>query len=317
MRTQVESEEVVNEARLRALFPDYHSSFNDIVEDGDGAAADVEATCDANVGQDDGDRDNAKALGLLSDNQLSLLVARHARIFLSLAARQRQAVRTISKALVGVGGSSSSRVPVEEHFTVSDAARLVAFGDSYRASVLLVDSTSSVSAVVVGNQSSRYRKVGDDVGVVATQGSVGDAEGGAPVLHLEEAFVTSHILALADASSLCKSGRRLLDDAAEHVSKGPPDAANKVVRKKAGNFGKSRGSAATAASACAGPAWREEGAAGRSLLLVGSFVNFHLDPNVGETRLADGPLAGVLRRVAALLSEFPGHGVLIQVRVNS
>lgn len=292
----------MNEARLRSLFPDYHSSFNDIVEDGD-AAGDVEATGDVNVGGDDGDGDNAKALGLLSDNQLSLLVARHARIFLSLAARKRQAVRTISSAPVVVGGSASSRASAED-VTVSDAARLVAFGDSYRASVLLADSTSSVPAVVVEKRSPGQSAFGG----ISSKGSDGDAEGDPPVLHLEEAFVTSHILALANASSLCKSGRRLLDDAAEEISKGAADAANRVVRKKTL---KGRGGAA---SARAGPAWGEEGAAGRSLLLVGSFVNFHLDPNVGETRLADGPLAGVLRRVAALLSEFPGHGVLIQVK---
>ena len=43
------------------------------------------------------------------------------------------------------------------------------------------------------------------------------------------------------------------------------------------------------------------------------FKNFHLDSDIVETRLADGPLAAVLRRVAGLLEEFPGHGVLIQV----
>ncbi|CAN0500550.1 unnamed protein product, partial [Scytosiphon promiscuus] len=58
------------------------------------------------------------------------------------------------------------------------------------------------------------------------------------------------------------------------------------------------------------------GAVGRNLLLVDSVVNFHLDANVGETRLADAPLAAVLKRVANLLEEFPGHGVLIQVRQN-
>ncbi|CAN0302292.1 unnamed protein product, partial [Ectocarpus sp. 13 AM-2016] len=37
------------------------------------------------------------------------------------------------------------------------------------------------------------------------------------------------------------------------------------------------------------------------------------DGNVAETRLADAPLESVLRRVAGLLEDFPGHGVLIQL----
>lgn len=291
----MESEEAVNEARLRALFPDYHSSFNDIVRDSD-AAGEEEATGEENVDEDG--NASAKALGHLSDKQLSVLVARHARIFLSLTARTRRAVQAMSRGLVS---ASPARPNADEIHAVSDAERLVAFGDSYRASVLLADTTSQLSAVIVEKPTARHGTDGEE--------AVCDGDA-STVLHLEKAFVSSHILALSDASRLCKSGRSLLDDAAEDGTKGLPGGKSSGRKKKSGKVG---GAAVIASGRAGGAGWSGEGAAGRSLCLVDSFRNFHLDPNVGETRLADCPLAGVLRRVAGLLSEFPGHGVLIQV----
>lgn len=112
--------------------------------------------------------------------------------------------------------------------------------------------------------------------------------------HLEEKFAASHTLALANAAKLCMSGKGLLEEAA-------------VVQS-------SRGTKSIAVpGVLAGSNWVGEGAAGRILHSVNPCTNFHLDPDVTESRLADRPLAGVLRRVAELLEEFPGHGVLTQV----
>ncbi|CAM9468160.1 unnamed protein product, partial [Ectocarpus sp. 12 AP-2014] len=158
----------------------------------------------------------------------------------------------------------------------SDAERLVAFRDSYRSSGLLFAPTSKLSSSVV-------------------LASPTAADAACPLLHMEEAFAGSHLLALADAARLCKTGRSLLEDA---VAGGEPTASKKTPRKGRGD-------------GVAG--WLGEGAVRRNLLLVNPLVNFHFDGNVAETRLADGPLASVLRRVAGLLEDFPGHGVLIQL----
>lgn len=295
---KVESEESTNLAKLRALFPDYHSGFKDLSIHSSDVADDDE---DAEDGGDKHDRTQEgtgdvdariKALGHMSDKQLSTVVARHCRIFLSLSARRRRAVR----ALLGSSSSSSRR---DGSSLSSDAERLVAFEDSYRASVLLADPTSRLSSsVVLQNATQADLEPGSVDGVL-----------GPRVLQAEEVFSASHLLALADAARLCRSGRSLLEDAVGlSVDDAIPTGA--AFSRKAKGSKKTK--AVTGFAVSTAP-WRGEGAAGRNLLLVDPLVNFHLDSNVGETRLADGPLAAVLRRVAGLLEEFPGHGVLIQV----
>lgn len=287
---QVQSEEAVNEARLRDLFPDYHSSFNDIlatnVNDPIASATAEEAVGESqtrsNLSPEEDARSNA--LGQLSELQLSSLVARHARLVLSLSARRRLAIRrltySISKAQINTGSCYAST-----------ATRLVAFGDSYRASVLLAGPTSNTPACVPRPGFPRLKLDNADND---------DDEG---VLNLEEAFAPSHMLALADAARLCKSGRTLLEDTAVEPKS-----------KKATFKDKGAGARPVVEDAFPTRGWVGDGAAGRSLLLVDTFVNFHLSANVEETRLADEPLAKLLRRVAVLLGEFRGHGILIQVR---
>lgn len=292
-KPQAESEEANDLAKLRALFPDYHSGFKDIVVETAAADSKDEGGAEAVDNNDGGDGQvdsRVRALGHMSDKQLSSVVARHCRIFLSLSCRRRRSAR----ALLASCPSPSSRPDGSRTLSgnraepgCTDAERLVAFGDSYRASVLLAEPTSRLpSCVVLSPSNSRLS-------------SVGNERVSSPVLHMEEAFAGSHMLALADAARLCKSGRSLLEDAAV----GPTD--NEPASKRKG-FKKT-------SSSVAGPRWVGEGAAGRKMLLVDPFVNFQLDPNIHETRLADGPLVAVLRRVAGLLEEFPGHGVLIQV----
>ena len=291
----MESEESVNLAKLRALFPDYHIGFKDLIID----PSDVTDQNDADgAGSEDGAGGvdaRTKALGHMSDKQLSSVVARHCRIFLSLSARRRGEVRALlassrpSQRYRYDGSRSSSGVGAAARplATCSDAERLVAFEDSYRASVLLADPTSRLSASVVRPPS---------------------AASSAAVLDVEEAFSASHLLALADAARLCRFGRSLLEDVAgSSIGETTGNRSSKKVSKK-------DKSSAGGLSGVSGAPWLGEGATGRNLLLVDPLVNFHLDPNVGETRLADGPLAAVLKRVAGLLEEFPGHGVLIQVR---
>lgn len=286
------SEEAANLAKLRALFPDYHSSFKDLVIDEAQSAAEPDHTGDeSHVDPHGEDTARVKALGQLPEDQLASLVARHARIFLSLSSRRRLAVsalgrqRHVPAGLSCLGGSPASK----------NAARLAAFGDSYRASVLLANPTGKLSACCVVSS-------GDPVGARRDEGGV------LKVLQLEEAFAASHLLALANGTKLCKSGKSLLE---ESCADGQGGVANEG---KAQKNAKKKGSPGVLVSGDAlGAGWFGEGAAGRTLLLVDPLTNFHLDPHVGETRLADGPLAAVLRRVAGLLEEFPGHGVLIQV----
>lgn len=302
---QVESEEATDLAKLRVLFPDYHSGFKDIVvdtattdsNDDRGTAVDKTDGVDGQV------KSRVKALGHMSDKELSSVVARHCRIFLSLCARRRRGVRALL--LPSSCSSSSSRTgvyprTVRGHSAVrsegpgcTDAERLVAFGDSYRASVLLAEPTSRLPSCVVLSPSSSRRSAGGN-----------DQRVSSSVLHMEEAFAGSHILALADAARLCKSGRSLLEDVA--VAPNASEVASTASSKKKGFETNCRGGVSVAG-------WVGEGAAGRNVLLVDPLVNFQLDPNIHETRLADGPLAAVLRRVAGLLEEFPGHGILIQV----
>ncbi|CAM9229718.1 unnamed protein product, partial [Ectocarpus sp. 8 AP-2014] len=273
----VESEESMNIAKLRALFPDYHSGFKDIItEDAPADSGEQEEAADG-AGTGEGALDaRAKALGHMSDKHLSSLVARHCRIFLSLSARRRRSLRGL---FASRGGTSPETAGCVGGRSCRDAERLVAFRDSYRCSVLLAAPTSKLSSCVV----------------VASP-TVADAA--SPVLHMEGAFAGSHLLALADAARLCKTGRSLLEDAA---AGGEPTASKKASKKGRGD----------GAVGVAG--WVGEGAVRRNLLLVDPLVNFHLDGNVAETRLADGPLASVLLRVAGLLEDFPGHGVLIQL----
>lgn len=294
----MESEESVNLAKLRALFPDYHSGFKDLIID----SSDVTDDNDAEAGAEDGAEGvdaRTKALGHMSDKQLSSVVARHCRIFLSLSARRRGHVRALlASSCSPRGGGARAYLRLRSQDACSDAERLVAFEDSYRASVLLADPTSRLSSSVVlpPQRSSR---------------SEGEAAS-STVLDVEEAFSASHLLALADAARLCRSGRSLLEDASGSSIQ---ETAGAGSLKKSKGFKKDK-LRAGALGGLSGAPWLGEGAAGRNLLLVDPLVNFHLDPNVGETRLADGPLAGVLRRVAGLLEEFPGHGVLIQVSLH-
>lgn len=268
--SQVESEGAKNLAKLRALFPDYHSGFKDIIVDNTATdSGEQDETAGGGATGEGAVDTRAKALGHMSDKHLSSVVARHCRIFLALTARRRRSLR-------GLFRSSEAAGFVSER-SVGDAVRLVAFRDSYRFSVLLAGPTSKLSSCVV-------------------LASPTVADGAGPVLHMEEAFAGSHVLALADAARLCKTGRSLLEDAADSETSG----AKKSFKGRGDGV---RG----------GAGWVGEGAVGRHLLLVDPLVNFHLDGNVSETRLADGPLVAVLRRVAGLLEEFPGHGVLIQV----
>lgn len=312
----MESEESTNLAKLRALFPDYHSGFKDLIidssdmgEDNDDEAAGLE---DGAGGVDA----RTKALGHMSDKQLSSIVARHCRIFLSLSARRRRKVRAlVASCLSRRDGGSHYSLAVRaagSRTLCSDAERLVAFEDSYRASVLLVNPTSTLSSSVVLPTSTRS---GLEPGTAvprrdAPEGDVGHP--GSTVLDVEEAFSASHLLALADAARLCRFGRSLLEDAAGcSMDETAGAASSKKTR------GSKKDKSRWASGGVSDASWLGEGAAGRNLLLVDPLVKFHLDPNVGETRLADGPLAAVLRRVAGLLEEFPGHGVLIQVGLCS
>ncbi|CAM9377533.1 unnamed protein product, partial [Scytosiphon promiscuus] len=305
----VESEEATDLAKLRSLFPDYHSVFEDLVRDPAQADHDESSVGgDASGAEAEGDEVDArvKALGHMSDKQLSVVVARHCRIFLSLCDRRRRQVQRLlspsstrlerSLAASGAGGRAGS--PAASSHTCSDAVRVAAFVDSYRASVLLAGSSSRLpSSIVLTPPTFEGTSVGDDGKSAKEQAPV--------VVHLEEAFAGSHLLALANASRLCKSGKTLLDDAVGGGERSTTAALKKKAVKELKPGGNSGG--------VSGGGWLGEGAVGRNLLLVDSVVNFHLDANVGETRLADGPLAAVLKRVANLLEEFPGHGVLIQL----
>lgn len=288
------SEEANDLAKAKALFPDYHSEFNDIAADSTDNThnedGDANATSENAVSDDDR---RVRALGELTEKQLSSLVARHSRIFLSLSARRRLATRD----LCGVGSTPGTRVG-EIH---DDAGRLVAHGDSYRAAVLLAGPTSRLpSSLMVPPRSG-----GDDLAGVRPNAS--------EVRHLESEFAASHILALANAAKLSKSGESLLEQAVETF------LASRRDSQKGGNVRKERRIRPEMTSVWRGIGGQMEtvqDAAARNLLFVDSFSNFHLDSNVMETRLADGPLASVLKRVAGLLGEFPGHGVLIQVRTT-
>lgn len=286
-------------AKLRALFPDYHSGFKDLIIDV--TADNDDDTKDRSEEGSAGVDARVKALGLMSDKQLSSVVARHCRIFLSLSARRRGAVRALlassSPRRDGSHPAPRSVEAAKPQARCCDPERLVAFEDSYRASVLLAGPTSRLPSSVVFRPSPRPG---------------GEGETAATVLQVEEAFSASHLLALADAARLCRSGRSLLEDAAgvsfDEATTTTAGAATLKKTKK----DKARASLGGVSDA----PWLGEGAAGRNLLLVDPLVSFHLDPNVGETRLADGSLVAMLRRVAGLLEEFPGHGVLIQVSVD-
>lgn len=278
----MESEEAKDLAKLRALFPDYHSGFRDIVVDTTARNDDVdEASADKTndgIGEVDA---RAKALGHMSDRQLASVVAGHCRIFLSLSARRLEDVRVLLERPLLTAFNSHTRRGVGSNTggACTDAERLVAFGDSYRASVLLAESTSRLSSCAVrSNHTAGGGKIVSPL-----------------VLDMEEAFAGSHTLALANAARLCNSGRTLLEDAAVGSS-GDEACSVGSKKKKVSDAG-----------------WFGEGAAGRNLLFVDPLINFQLDANIHETRLADVPLVSVLRRVAGLLEEFPGHGVLIQV----
>eukprot|EP00903_Cladosiphon_okamuranus_P014927 g13820.t2 len=315
----VESEEATNLVKLRALFPDYHSGFKDLITDSSDVIEHNGAVA-VEPGDGPGGVDaRTKALGAMSDKQLSSIVARHCRIFLSLAARRRSAVRALvaSSSRRWDDGSHSllAVVAARPRALCSDAERLAAFEDSYRASVLLVDPTSRLSSSVVLPS---LERTGLEPGSAVVPLDPPDGDGGrrprSTVLDVEEAFSASHLLALADAARLCKFGRSLLEDAGGGSVKETASAGAALSKKTKGKGSKkdTLRSVSCGVSDADAP-WLGEGAAGRNLLLVDPLVKFHLDPNVGETRLADGPLAAVLRRVAGLLEEFPGHGVLIQL----
>lgn len=293
---QVESEEAVNLAQLRSLFPDYHSTFKDLTVDPSHQDQDDPADKDAQPADDVDAR--VRALGHLSEKDLSSVVSRHARIFLSFSRRKRVNARALARRC------SASPVTANSSFSKadicsSDSERLVAFGDSYRAAVLLATPTARLPASLAmpAHRGGEARLVGGSSGLTK-------------VLHLETAFAGSHLLAVADAARLCKSGRTLLEDlsvAEMATTAGDP-------KKKSSKTGKGKGVASCKGGGVMGIGWLADCEAGSNLPLVDPFKNFHLDSDIVETRLADGPLAAVLRRVAGLLEEFPGHGVLIQVR---
>lgn len=292
---QVESEEAVNLAQLRSLFPDYHSTFKDLTVDPSHQDQDDAADDDAQPADDVDAR--VRALGHLSEKDLSSVVSRHARIFLSFSRRKRVNDRALARRCSAsslTANSSFSKADI----CSSDSERLVAFGDSYRAAVLLATPTARLPASLAmpTHRGGEARLVGVPSGLTK-------------VLHLERAFAGSHLLAVADAARLCKSGRTLLEDlsvAEMATTAGDP-------KKNTSKTGKGKGVASCKGGGVLGLGWLADGEAG-NLSLVDPFKNFHLDSDIVETRLADGPLAAVLRRVAGLLEEFPGHGVLIQVR---
>lgn len=257
------------------LFPDYHSRFKDILTaESDDSTADAIAADSVAAQEPSEDCTQPHALRHLSDEQLSSLVACHARLLLSLAVRKRIALRRLSvhyAAPTAGDDVSNSLVP----------ARVMAFGDSYRAAVLLAGPTASAPACVP-----RLVSRPDDVGK--------DANIRGKFLDLEAAFAPAHMLAISDAARMCKSGTTLLWDAS--------------ATKMCADF--------TRKSMMRGTSVKEEGVSGRSYEFVDSHVDFHRDPNVRETRLTDRPLTALLRRAANLLEEFPGHGILIQVRMD-
>ncbi|CAM9345304.1 unnamed protein product, partial [Hapterophycus canaliculatus] len=256
----VESEEATNLAKLRALFPDYHSAFKDLVvehaeqdeggDDGAGAREGDEAEVDARV----------KALGHMSDKQLSLVVARHSRIFLSLSDHRRRQVHLVLTSLLprrgrisptaeGAGGGeekSGYRSLEASPFTCSDAQRAVAFGDSYRASVLLAAPTSRLPSCSVLPARMSDEATVDEACTGSKQASP------VAVVHMEEAFAASHLLALANAARLCKSGRSLLEDAVG-------DSKTAVIGKP-----KKRGRKEVKAAGASGGGWLGEGAVARN-----------------------------------------------------
>lgn len=295
---QVESEEATNLAKLRALFPDYHSAFKDLVVDHEAEQND-DSNRDGTADAEEADVDaRIKALGHMSDRQLSLVVARHCRIFLSLTDRRRRQIQRLltsgATPLAGVE-ASGSRLRERNLIACCDAERVIAFGDSYRASVLLALPTSRLPSCMV-LPLPFLREADVDAEPALRQAS--------PVVHMEEAFAASHLLALANAARLCKCGKSLLED-----SVGGVESASLAVPKKRAKQSKT----GVGSGGVSGVGWLGDGAVCRNLSLVDPVVNFHLDANVAETRLADAPLAALLRRVADLLQEFPGHGVLIQV----
>lgn len=256
-----------------------------------------------------------KALGHLSEKQLSSLIARHARIFLSLSARRRFVVHKLcqpqpssAESRSGTSATAAAAASEDSHGSC-DAARFAAFGDSYRASVLLAGPTSKLSATFTVSAVARSK---------ASVIQEGGGENKFTEVQLEGEFAASHLLALSDAASLCKSGKSLMEYSAESDARLTASSAGSKGGRKSISISNAKKAAGIGSFLVRGGSkagWVGEGAAGRHLLLVDPFSNFHLDPNVSETRLADVPLAAVLRSVAGLLKEFPGHGVLIQVCV--
>lgn len=289
---QVESEEAASLAQLRSLFPDYHSTYEDLTVDP--SHQDEVDPSDDDAQSAEGVDARVRALGRLSEKDLSGVVARHARIFLSFSRRKRVNARALARrcSTAFITGTSSFR---QADICSSDSERLVAFGDSYRAAVLLATPTARLPA---------------SLAMPKEAGGASKLEGGgAEVVHLENEFAGSHLLAVADAARLCKSGRNLLEDfSVVQMATSPAEPTKKSLKA-----GQGKGVAVRGGGGLSGMEWLADGESGRNLLLVDPFKNFHLDSNIVETRLADAPLAGVLGRVAGLLEEFPGHGVLIQV----
>lgn len=281
---QVPSEEAVQEARLRSLFPDYKGGYDGAVDDPS------REQDDSGTGDKVGKEEVARALGHLSEAQLESMVARHARLFSAVVRRRQWTLRRMMSSRPSKSRVSSS-VAIGG---ASDGQRMLAHADAYRASVLLGGVTRSQDSYELPP-------------VRSTTDQVSRGKGG---VELEAEFASSHMLALANAAMLCSSGRGLLERCA--VSSGAGSGA--VAGKDAVQLGV--GSSTRDAGDERHCAWGVDEATTRSLMLVDPFVDFQHDANVEETRLAYAPLSRVMQRVASLLDEFPGHAVLIEVRLG-
>ncbi|CAM9114855.1 unnamed protein product [Choristocarpus tenellus] len=304
----VVGDEEREEERLKSLFPDFSAGYNDIFDDSVGLEGYT-----VELGNPEEDQDQATDGvvsgsagafdGRFSEAEVSSLVKAHARLFLTSAVQKKQASYSLCNGVQESGGAS--RKPVVEDGTL-DSARLLAIQRSYRAATLL----SLHGKPLLSTE----RRLGN-IGAASDTESDGlescNVEG-----DLEDEFACSHLLTLADASLVCSSGSSLLLDTCQEacipngtIPNGTMDR-GKANPKIQGIRFKSQmsGMRQSVVSSCV-----FDRSVVRSFSIVDPLVDFYHDANVVETRLADKPLAGIIGKVAKLLGEFPGHGILIQL----
>ncbi|CAM9198222.1 unnamed protein product [Discosporangium mesarthrocarpum] len=293
------------EARLQALFPDFSLDYGDIFTDEKSDRAMDSGPEKDGTKETIGLPDGVNYLGNLSDRQVSLLVASHARIFYGGVCRARLLEKWRLRGLVEA--SSGRRPPPDDP---GDALRLHAFQDSYRASALLAMETGKLpveARLGVDKANSSCQSKGE-----------GDVQGDGPGLmtnHREDLFAPSHLLALADASLLCGKGLSLLETAVfRSISPGDHTASGDKGGRREKKSGKIGTSSLESGVTVGVPQFLSgQSPIGRSFCFVDPVLDFHHSPNAREARLADAPLAGLLSRIAELLEEFPGNGILIQL----